>query len=222
MNIELRYRARVEESIPERHTQIVAGLLQLEPPRGLKGKHPPAPPDIGAKLRVEVDLTNSLGSGNQGVLSYVLRSDKYLRDESEFDDLMIVGCEFAQPEFEVVVRTVFRLYIEAFTPYRATIILDTQLYGQEWPTIVRLGKDSGKDADGRDGVYRINSVNYFDRELCRRAFGLSPEEIVERLRNKVESVSILLDGVVLIVTSAMVDRETLKGIDAMVRTQLGI
>jgi len=177
-------------------------------------------PDIGADLCVQVSLTPFLGSGLACGLLYQFRSPSYLRDNAKYDDLMI--CEFNPEEvdFVAVARRVFPLYVDAFTPYRGAVIPQKDLGGEDWDEIVGLCKETGKDVDGRDGIYRISIVNYFDRELCRRAFNLSPEQIADRLKDKVELASLLLDGVLVIVTSEMVDRETLKGIDASLRSAL--
>jgi hypothetical protein len=112
--------------------------------------------------------------------------------------------------------------VTAFNAYRGTIFLNNTLVIDDRQEIVRLYRETGKDVNGRDGVYRINTVNYFDRELCRRAFNLSPEEIAHRLEGKVERVSLLLDGVLLIVTSELLDRTELEKVDAMVRGYLGV
>jgi len=90
----------------------------------------------------------------------------------------------------------------------------------DWPQVVELCNSTGKDVNGRDGVYRINAVNYYDRELCQRAFNLSPEQIVERLDGKVESVSLLSDGVMLIYSSKLLERDELEKIDAKVKALL--
>jgi hypothetical protein len=221
MRIELRYRARVDESIEERHQQIMAGLSQIAPPWGLKGRTPPPAP-VSADLGVMVDLSAPLGARVGSYLSYPLRSAAYLRDEAEFDDVMVIEFEPEEIDYTHLARSVFAQYVQAFKAYRGTIILDNDLRRKDWEEIVRLYRETGRDVDGRDEVYRINTVNYFDRELCRRAFNLSPEEIAHRLEGKVERVSLLLDGVLLIVTSELLDRTELEKVDAMVRGYLGV
>ena len=56
-----------------------------------------------------------------------------------------------------------------------------------------------KDVNGRDGVFRIHAANYFDRELCSRAFWKNPKQIVDCLNNHVDSVSEFDDGVLIVV-----------------------
>ena len=200
----------------------MAGLLQIDPPWGLKGRTPPPAPDIGAELVAQVNLAPLLGAGMLGGLFYSFRSEAYLRDEAAVDDILLIRFDPNRGDYTNLVSSVFPQYVTAFNAYRGTIFLNNTLVIDDRQEIVRLYRETGKDVNGRDGVYRINTVNYFDRELCRRAFNLSPEEIAHRLEGKVERVSLLLDGVLLIVTSELLDRTELEKVDAMVRGYLGV
>ena len=55
--------------------------------------------------------------------------------------------------------------------------------------------------DSRFGVYRIRPVSFFDKILCDRAFGMTPEEIVGRLEGKVEQATVLKNGVYIVANS---------------------
>ena len=157
------------------------------------------------RLEVQVGLTPHLGPGVEAYIAYALRSESYLRDNAQYDDRMIVEFDPTEVDLAEVAKTVFPQYVEAFGAYRATIVISDELSLDDWDEICELCR-TGKDVNGRDGVHRINSVNYFDRELCRRAFESSPEDILDRLDGKVETARIVADGVLLIVTSDMVDR----------------
>jgi hypothetical protein len=222
LTLEMRYRAKAEETIAERHDQIVRGLAEVGPPWGIKNGVAVPGPDTEGSLVVQVNLTPYLGLGIAGGLLYKLRSSEYLRDEAEFDDLLLLEIDSTHVDYRSLVQIAFPAYVQAFTPYRGTIVLDQQLSADEWPEIVRLGAETGRDVDGRDGVYRINPVSYFDRELCLRAFNLAPEEIVAQLQGKVESASILLDGVLLVATSELIRGEELTRVGWAIRDLLAV
>jgi hypothetical protein len=62
----------------------------------------------------------------------------------------------------------------------------------------------GADIDGRDGVYRMWLVSYFDDELCRRSFGLSAREVVHSAAPACEHAALWSGGALLVVTSELV------------------
>lgn len=55
--------------------------------------------------------------------------------------------------------------------------------------------------NGRRKVYNVSLVNYWDCELCMRAWGYGLDEVVQRLSGKVESTSIVRNGVLVCVSS---------------------
>jgi hypothetical protein len=57
-----------------------------------------------------------------------------------------------------------------------------------------------KDVNGRDGVFRINAANYFDKELCFRAFGKGSRELVDLLNGYVEEVCEFEEGVLIVIS----------------------
>jgi hypothetical protein len=65
--------------------------------------------------------------------------------------------------------------------------------------VVAACEATKKDVNGRDGVFRIHAASYFDRELCFRAFGKSPKQIVDCLSHHVERVSEFDDGVLMVI-----------------------
>src|SRR5690349_9315494 len=127
IKVGFRYRARADESIENRHQQVMNGLLQIEPPWGLKGQRFVTVPDIGAGLSVQVNLSGLFGADMTGGLSYLFRSEAYLRDEAEFDDWMIFKFIPGQVDYPSLARTAFPQYIQAFRPYRGSIVLYQEL-----------------------------------------------------------------------------------------------
>jgi hypothetical protein len=211
----------VDEPIAERHAKVMRGLSEIDPPWGIRDRRARPAPDLGDELQVEVDLSAYIGPGIKATINYVFRGATYLRDEGHYDDCLFVEFE-ANTEYRAFILGVFPAYVRAFGAYRAAIVLDEDLALQDWERVVELREATGKDVDGRDSVFRLGPVNYFDRELCRRAFGLAPEDVVRMVQGRVESASMLLDGVFIVGSSQLLDRETLGKLNKVLRDQLAV
>ncbi len=218
---EFRHRARVDEPIAERHAKVMLGLAGIDPPWGIRGRQAPHAPDVGGELQAEVDLSASMGPGIKATITYVFRAATYLRDEGHYDDCFFVDFE-APADYRTFVLEVFPAYVKAFEPYRAAVVLDEDLALRDWAQVVELRRATGKDVDGRDSVFRMGPVNYFDREFCRRAFGLAPEDVVKALHGRVELASMLLDGVFIVGSSQLLNREDLDKLSKALLDELAV
>ena len=194
--LEFRHRPECSESIQEKHSRFLAQLAGLGAPWSLGNTI--ELPDIEDELVVSVSLDKLLPSGVKGRNSYALRNPKYLEDDAQFDDALFI--EFAGGKVDCLdlIKRVFPQYIKAFGAYRAALH-DWSVTRSDWPMVVAACEATKKDVNGRDGVFRIHAANYFDRELCSRAFGKSPKQVVDCLNNHVDSVSELDDGVLIVV-----------------------
>ena len=220
--IELRYRARANEDFLDRHTGFIEEVKYIDPPWGIKDYQSALTlPEIGDHLSVERDLSSFFGNGISCRAAYVLRNENYLRDDAEFDDHCFFTFNAELVDYEYLVTEVFPTYLKAYTPYRATI-QNYEIATTDWDTIAKICEVSGKDVNGRDGVYRINAANYFDAELCFRAFRLTPERVVEKLNGKVEKVEVFQGGVLIIYTSRYLEPQELLTIDDKIKGWLGI
>lgn len=197
VQLEFRRRADCSESIEDIHSKVVDGLSRFSPPLGYKGHKVPGVPPVAGNLSTTVALDLLSTRGEKSYINYQLRSPAYLKDQSKFDDTLFVRAKKRDVDVAVLMREVFPAYIDMFSCYKATIS-DPEKRLSDWDDIVELCEKTGKDVDGRDGVYRIHPANFFDRELCRRAFGLTPEDIAGRLDGKVDTVRLLGDGVLIV------------------------
>lgn len=214
--VTFRHRADPDESIEDLHTGLAQALNEFPAPWGY---HPNQAPGVNVsttEMVSVVPLKELSSRGLKSYLSYPLRSRDYLQDNARFDDVFVIELKPAQADQRNFVENVFPRYIEAFDCYRASF-MNREAARDDWGTIVEQCNATGRDVNGRDGVYRISEINFFDRELCRRAFGMTPEQVVERLQGKVESVSTFHDGVILVCSSSLLPREELDkvGGDAM-------
>ncbi|MDH3349309.1 MAG: hypothetical protein OEM02_14575 [Desulfobulbaceae bacterium] len=213
MQLELRYRASFNESIESRHEGLMRLFCKIPGCWGLKGTVLPTVPDIGGELMVQCDLKDFLGAGVSGRLVYVFRDRNYLKDSSQYDDCMFIELNPELIPYKELVNRMFIDYVRLFEPYRATIILDEELALDDWDIISEMREDAKIDVDGRDTIYRLNSVNYFDELLCRRSFGLTLKEIITRLEGNVETISLEGNGVLIIYSTQILKRSEIENIN---------
>lgn len=218
--ITFRHRADPNESVASRHATLIKALNEFPPPWGYHPNQAPGVTVNTAELVSVLQLKELSSRGLRSYISYPLRSRDYLRDDAQFDDVLVIEFKPAEADLSYFVETVLPRYIEAFDCYRATVA-NRAVAREDWSTIVEQVNATGKDVNGRDGVYRINEINFFDRELCRRSFGLKPEQITERLQGQVERVSLFRDGVLLVCSSTLLSSEDLDKVGDEIMKALG-
>lgn len=214
---ECRHRANASEPYEDKHHRFLQKISNLRVPWNLKNATRIA--DIGTDLSTEVLLKKHLGKGLKGWIEYNFRNKDYLKDKSLYDDFIFIAFDPKKLDYEYFVKEVFPCYIIAFEGYRSAVA-NSELEMGDWGIIKTRFR--GMDMGGRNSVFRINAVNYFDRDLCRRAFSLTPEKIVKCLGNKCEDVRMFGDGVLLVYTYAFLEKEDLAKVDSEVRRMLGI
>lgn len=172
------------------------------------------------KCITAADLSTVLNSNFAGQITYTYRNPEAMVDKAVADDTLFLFFDTSEVNYQNFVKDVFPDFITLFSAYRATIILDEDLALDDYDAIVEVAENSEKDIDGRDTIYRINPINYFDNELCQRAFGLSSEAIVRGLESSVETISLIDGGVMIIVNSDPIPREEIEKIDGQIRELL--
>jgi hypothetical protein len=168
------------------------------------------------------DLTSFMRDGVSGALSYSARFNYEMQDKAMFDDILTLQLEVSKLNYEDFCPKVFSQIITAFDPYRAAIVQDLDLDLDDFEEIVEMSQNLRIDVDGRDSVFRVNPVNFFDQQLCRRAFRLDVQHVIERLRGHVQEATVLIDGVLIVVTNEIVDRRNLKALHDHVANLLEI
>lgn len=215
----LRHRAAVGESIRDRHRRFTEVLSRFEPPLGYKGHDAPDVEVSETELVSVVPLRVLSKKGRRSYITYPLRSETYLRDNAQYDDIVVLEFDSGSVDARALLDTVVPAYVDAFDCYRAQV-LDIDVARADWDRVVALCNTTGKDVDGRDGVFRFHAAQYLDRELCRRAFGLAPEKIVKRLDGNVERASLCRDGAYLICDSSLPGGDACRAIEPKVRPLL--
>lgn len=218
--VELRHRASADEPYEERHRRIVETMSTFEAPWGLKGADLPGVGDIPpGSLSCVVRLPSLSKHGSRSYINYALRSEEYLKDQAQFDDFLILEFTEYPGEAKHLFDTVFPAYALSFDCYRGAIA-DRDMLRSDWSQVAELRNSTGRDIDGRDSVYRIHPVNFWDRELCQRAFRLQPEQVAKALSGKLEEVSLLGDGVLVVTNREMPEASECLATDRAVRSLL--
>lgn len=195
--LEFRHRPNFSESIEDRHNNFLRAVSDLGVPWGLNDSLKVSP--IGSELVTSVSLDKLLPVGVKGRISYALRDQKYLEDDAQFDDTLFIEFAASKVDYSDLLKVVFPRYIKAFGSYRSALH-DWSVTRSDWPLVVEACEATKKDVNGRDGVFRINAANYFDKELCFRAFGKGPRELVDLISGYVEEVREFEDGILIVIS----------------------
>ncbi len=155
---------------------------------------------------------------------YMTRHRTGLPDEREANDDRL-HIEFYPDKFDgewtYLLDVVFPAYVAATRPYAARLV-NQDIEVNDVFLIDEVGDGSPNPAfiDQRLGVNRIWQANFWDRTLCQRAFGLTPEQIVTRLSGKVASCRIVDDGVMTIYSYERMLAADIHRIDEVIKPLL--
>jgi hypothetical protein len=219
MQIEARFRRRAEsgEVISELNSSLLNRLSKI---KGLWAESKSVEDvcfDAGNGESAASDLSPCLVNAVNGAISYASRLPAAIKDKATSDDSIILKFDSDEIDFHKFCNDVFPEIIEAFSPYRAVIITDLDQDLDDFEDIVQESQSTGKDIDGRDSVFRIYPVNYFDDEMCKRAFGISSSEVVGKLKSSIDRAEIIAGGALLLVFSEPAAGSELASIDNLVR-----
>jgi len=219
VKVELRRRTRSDEDPRQLHARFIEVMREVGAP-WWKPDAQIAPLKIDGKLEYQIGINRGLPDDAQGTLAYVHRGADYLKDQALFDDRFVATFHVDDAEYEALANEGFKHLLSAFTPYRGHIILDEDLALDDWDAAIARGVSSGRDEDGRDGIYRIWPVSFFDETLCGRVFGSSAGLLAERWAGEVERAELCFGGIFLVATSRLVDAEAVAEIDKTLRQLL--
>jgi hypothetical protein len=205
----LRSRPRPDEPVPAAHDRVMSELSTLPSPWGLVSKPWPKAKEPGGEFVEPVLLRGAFGKTIVLMATYCNR--RVLKDEGSADDVFAFDFNAKKVDYPQLLDSALPRYIEITRAYRAQLM----------PYDYLLQEASNmRPIDQRFGVYGICPVNYFDSELSRRAFGLSPQQLLERLQGKVAHERMLGDGAYIIATREIVDAEQARQLDGQVKPLL--
>lgn len=214
MQVEARFRRRpsANEQIPALHSHICRDLFLV---RGLWNESSTLDQiglDLGTGESAASDLTPALAAGIKGAVSYVGRSWA-VQDQAKADDFLSLQLDLDAIDFAQFCREIFPQVVAAFKPYRAAVITDIGQDLDDFDLIIEEVGRTGTDVDGRDTVYRIWPANYFDDEMCNRAFGLAAADVVSKAAMCISRAALFHGGALLGLADEPVTGQRLDSLD---------
>jgi hypothetical protein len=163
-----------------------------------------------------------LRDGLSGQAIYKARFPGYVsKDVARADDTMRVRLHTEKVDYAAFCTETLPRLITIFGSYRGYVATDAKVRAAEWEAVRQQSRQTGRNIDGRDGIFRIWPVCWFDDVLSRRAFGIDVPEAIRRVAPECECAAQVAGCAFLIVTSAIAARSNLDVIDARVKARLG-
>ncbi|MHA6831524.1 hypothetical protein [Ralstonia pseudosolanacearum] len=214
------HRASQDETVEERHEIVMGEFRKFGGPLGLKEVPTPSVPDFGDGLYAGYFVRPPLYKGLAIYGGYNYRGGRVVFKDRAADDEMISYRFRASNKlvsYQSILHEEFERAISAFRGYRAALFFGSYecaysggyipsedgetAFDERGEQVQRnwrynaLRDSPGIDVDGRNNIYTLHAAQYWDSELCRRALGYGPDEVVMRLAGKVPKVERLGDGV---------------------------
>ncbi|EEF61444.1 hypothetical protein [Pedosphaera parvula] len=209
-SLELRSRPKREESVAEKHSRLVAAFQGLPAPWTWKKTAPPAP-GFGRELTAHCAIGKWLGDGLKGNVFYTFRRD--LVDEPGRDDFLEIQFDASTINYKELLNPVFPQLVIAFDAYLGWLQPE-ELIERDLETLYEIRFDA------RSMVHRIFPACYFDKELCGRAFKLTPTELLARVSKFVERAELLNNGTMLVLSSKLLDVDSSDHLSKAVRDEI--
>jgi hypothetical protein len=219
VDLRMRRRARLDEPIPTLNAKLVEQFMAVPGfwGEGKTAADAPLEQDETGSL----DLRRSLRDGLSGQVIYMARFPGYLaKDVARADDTMRVRLNTDKIDYASFCTETLPRLITIFGSYRGYMETDPKVRAADWEVVRQQSRQTGRTIDGRDGIFRIWPVCWFDGELSQRAFGIGVEEAIRRAAPECEHAEVVAGCAFLIVTSAIVVGANLDVIDARIKSRL--
>jgi hypothetical protein len=219
VDVMIRRRARLDEPIPELNARFLEQFVAVPGFWGEGKTAADAPFELGETG--SLDLRKALRDGLSGQVVYMARFAGYLsKDVSRADDYLRIRLDTDKIDYASFCGETLPRLITIFGSFRGYVGTDAKVRAADWEIVRQQSRKTGRDVDGRDGIFRIWPVCWFDGELSRRAFGISAEEAVRRVAPECERAEAIAGCAFLIVTSAVVVGPNLDVLDARIKSRL--
>ena len=221
VDVVIRRRTSLAEPSPELNAKFVEQFVAVPGLWDAGKTASDAPFDFTGESAL-LDLRTALVSGLGGQVSYAPRFAGYLsRDIAQSDDFVWLRLDTEEADYTRFCSVTLPRLIEVFGSYRVAAETDKAVHRRDNELIRSQWRVDGPDLDGRDSVYRIWPVCFFDDLLCRRAFGIGAAEVAARAAPECERAEVLCGGAFLLVTSEIVVGPALDTLNARVMARLG-
>lgn len=187
----LAFRARVNEAIgaEQVHARFFASIKDTPLPWGLGDRPVPLAPEFGRLSSASIGLNKFFGDCVKRAM-LIYRYRRMLSDDGTSDDSLIIDIDPAKVDLCQLTYTVIPEYVVAFDAYRVDYY-DEQFVELAYATPL----EQRIQTNPRFDVKRVEVVSFYDEVLCRRAFNLSPTDVLHRLEGQVEHARLLHTGV---------------------------
>lgn len=179
-------RVRPGLRVEEKHTSFFEGIRGLKQPWGGQAVPPPPPSMTGRSVGVR-DVTAFFSDVPvEAFVTYPHRG--VLPDNGMGDDRLNMLVPTANIDLSYFIREVIPCYITAFGAYLCEYFDEQH---------ISLGIPQ-RTSNPRYAVDSVGLVSYYDAVLCRRAFNLSPEQVVDRVQGICEEARLHQEGAYII------------------------
>lgn len=196
-------RPDINESVATRHAGIVERMMGVGAPLGWRGLEAPPVP-VRRKGSMLSSYCASYPTGElKHFATYQIRDLRYLDDLAADDDkfAILLSPVTQSSKIREILHVHFPEVIIAVEGYRAAAYFDSfglqfsKQHDRERSTLKACG---GVDIDGRNNIFTLEAAQYWDAELCGKALGYGPDEVIRRLDGQVPLVRPLMDGVYIV------------------------
>ncbi|WP_343724051.1 hypothetical protein [Herbaspirillum huttiense] len=232
-NIRLKFYARPirDKTIAERHSVIMKGLSEIQGALSIAGCEIPPAPECGDELMALYSIRLPT-KGLRLVGDYLYRGERYLyEDRACYDENL--RYEFKASNKSIDYRNVLNSdlikVIEIFSAYKVEVLYGDYAFSYQGrdatdnPIYFKLKGDKSIDVDGRNNIYTLHPAQFWDAELCHRALGYGPEEVIARLKGVCPLVTPVLDGVYIVLNDdPKMTYETYVEMNSTIKPILGL
>ncbi|WP_233238276.1 hypothetical protein [Bordetella sp. LUAb4] len=181
-------------------------MSRLGGPLGFAGLELPKAPSCGGGLAALYSVRLPV-RGLRFLGDYTYRGERYkYEDRASYDEHLRYGFKISNKsvDYKKVLNECLPQVAVAFGGYKAVVSYD--LYSlnysdrpsRETSIYRKLLETPGVDVNGRNNIYILTPAQFWDGELCHRALGYGPDEVIARLQGECASAERLLDGVYLV------------------------
>lgn len=189
-----------DEDLEKRHQELVKRMQEIGPPLGWRGLRVPSVPEFGEELIASFSVSYAI-PGIQMYMDYSYRDKTYLApEEAALDDKMSIRFLLSNKaiDYHDVVHRHFPVIAGAYEGYAAKLYFASyfvdyeDMHEEEYEAV---SQREGIDVDGRNNIFTLHPAQYWDAELCGKALGFGPDEVIRRLDGQVPLVRPLMNGV---------------------------
>lgn len=192
-------------SAETKHKAIIEGLKKIPSPWGIENNEYPFP-EFGIDIASVFRLNKYLKNGIKGDIIY-----SYRRNPSpENDDRLSIKFNPSKIDYKELIETVFKKYINFFTPYEASIFNIEVIYHFF----------ENRDKYDLSNYFRFSPVFFWNSEYCSNKLKISLLELKNKLAQDVEIVELYKDGIFVIASSKLLTLNESNELDFRLKSLL--